>query len=159
MARLKIVQKKSKLMPLLPHKLLINGRMVGLMQQAEVAVEMPAGEYRITIQSMIPILSATRTVVVDEGLENVLTFTDREKWWDALFVIDIVMSIAKFFFDLPAPWDLVYKIFTNGYFVLWLVYEWVIRKRYFRLEFAQYARRLTDEAPKEEPLPSGCEDR
>ena len=30
--------------------------------------------------------------------------------------------------------NLIYNIVTNGYFAVWLIYEWVIRKRYFRIQ-------------------------
>ena len=43
-------------------------------------------------------------------------------------------DFIKGLFHLAAPWTWVYEIFTNGYFVAWIVYEWVIRKKYFRME-------------------------
>lgn len=107
------------------------------MQTPRVNVEIPAGIFRVTIQSMIPILSATKEIKVDGGVQNILIVSDREKWWDLLFVVDLVLWCADFLFHLPQPWDLVYDIFTNGYFVLWFLYEWLIRKRYFRLEYCQ----------------------
>ena len=35
---------------------------------------------------------------------------------------------------LIAPWTRIYEIFTNGYFILWLFYEWKIRKNYDALK-------------------------
>ena len=35
---------------------------------------------------------------------------------------------------LIAPWTRIYEIFTNGYFILWLLYEWKIRKKYYALK-------------------------
>jgi len=134
---LRIIQKRAKFGLAIPHKLWINGRMLGIMKDKEVNIEMPAGLYTVTIQSMFPFLSATTQVRVGEGAVNVLSFHDREKWWDYLFTIDMVLWIAEFFFTLPAPWGLVYKICTNGYFVIWLLYEWIIRKRYFLFETYQ----------------------
>lgn len=118
----------------IPHKILINNQMIGIMKTPEVTINLPAGMYLITIQSIVPLLSASSPIMVNEDVLNVLAFHDREKIWDSLFVIDIILWCADFFFTLPHPWGLVYKIFTNGYFVLWLIYEWIIRKKYFRIE-------------------------
>ena len=135
---LTIVQKKSRLMPALPHKLVVNNQVVGIMKGAETNVELPAGQYNIMIQSMLPFFSASMDVTVHSGVRNVLTFSDREKIWDALLVVDMVLWVAELFFELPSPWGIVYQVFTNGYLVAWLVYEWMIRKRYCRMDFGTY---------------------
>lgn len=137
MAQLKIIAKRNKFSINIPHKILINNIFIGIMNTKEINIEMPPGSYDVKVQSMVPLISSHRQLVVHEGVDNILTFEDREKWWDILFVIDIVLWCADFFFTLPAPWDLAYDIFTNGYFVLWLIYEWIIRKKYFRMEFVQ----------------------
>ena len=85
------------------------------------------------IQSMIPFIYAEKEIGVKRGA-NTVTFSDREKFWDILFTIDLVLVIVKLFITLPDNLDLIYKIVTNGYFAIWLIYEWVIRKRYFRIE-------------------------
>lgn len=118
----------------IPHKILINGQLIGIMKDPRVAVEMPAGEYDITGQSMIPYFSGTQHVEVQARQETTLSFGDREQIWDALFVVDIVLWVVKRFLHLASPWTWIYEIFTNGYFVLWLIYEWRIRNRYFRFE-------------------------
>ncbi len=138
MPTLTIIQKKSRLMPALPHKLVVNNQVVGIMKGTETNVELPAGQYNIMIQSMLPFFSASMDVTVHSGVRNVLTFSDREKIWDALLVVDMVLWVAELFFELPSPWDVVYQVFTNGYLVAWLVYELVIRKRYFRMNFGTY---------------------
>lgn len=124
-------------MPALPHKVLVNGRLVGIMQQTSVNIEMPRGEYRVKIQSMVPLLSAERTIVVGEGVDNVLSFYDREGAWDALFWVALVAEIVHCFVSLSPTWNIVYHVFDDGFFLAWLLYEWCIRKRYFRLEFWQ----------------------
>ena len=134
MARLTIVQKRGKFSFNIPHKLLIDGRFVGIMKAKKVSVEMPMGEYAITIQSMIPFISASQRVTLSPRSETTLEFSDREKWWDALFVVDIVLWTIKRFLHLAAPWTWIYEVFTNGYFLLWLLYEWRIRKHYFKFQ-------------------------
>ena len=120
MAVLRIIQKRTKFSMNIPHKVAINGQVLGVMQTPEINIQMPAGTYVLTIQSLIPFLSASQHIHVQEGVINCAEFHDREKWWDYLFIIDIALWFADFFFTLPHPWGLVYKIFTNGYFVVWL---------------------------------------
>lgn len=150
MATLSIIQEKSKLMPQIPHKLLINGQLVGILQGTKTEINIPAGTFRLTIQSMIPFFSASRMVHIEEGLENTLQFKDRERWWDVLFTLDIILWIVHLFVSQPEEWDLTYEIFTNGYLILWLGYEWLIHKKYFRLEFFQSVRKH-DISAEEEP--------
>ena len=125
-------------MPAIPHKILINNSLVGIMSTPEINITLPKGEYQITIQSMIPFFSASQWINVQSGVRNVLTFHDREKWWDMLLYLDLILWVAEIFFTLPSPWDTVYSIFTNGYFAIWILYEFIIRKKYFRLEFSTY---------------------
>ena len=122
-------------MPPLPHLIFINGQFVGQMPKDEAHIEMPAGTFDIRIQSMLRWFSSTQRVQVQAGVSNVLTFTDREGLWDALFVVDIILEIVSHFITLPHPWNVVYKILTWGYFIAWLAYEWAIRKHYFRTTF------------------------
>ena len=134
MSILYIVQRRGKFSFNIPHKLLIDGQFIGIMKDKKVSIEMPMGEYLITIQSMIPFISASQRVSLSPRSETTLEFSDREKWWDVLFVVDIVLWVVKRFLHLAAPWTWIYEIFTNGYFLLWLLYEWRIRKRYFKFE-------------------------
>lgn len=138
MARLIIKQQRGKLSMSIPHKILVDGMFIGIMKGRQVIVELPYGQYDITIQSMIPYFSSTAHVQVSLHQDTVLSFSDREQWWDALFVVDIILWIVKRFMHLSAPWTWIYEIFTNGYFVLWLVYEWCIRKQYFKMEIEHF---------------------
>jgi hypothetical protein len=134
MARLTLVQKRGKFALSLPHKILIDGHLLGVMKDREVSVEMPAGAYDITVQSMVPMISATQHVELPLRGEVRLEFSDREQVWDALFVVDVVLWVVKRFLHLASPWTWLYEVFTNGYFVLWLIYEWRIRNHYFKFE-------------------------
>ena len=118
----------------LPHKIYFNGQLLGIMQRKEIQLKgIPEGKYSLKIQSMIPFIYAEKEIGVKRGA-NTITFSDREKFWDILFTIDLVLVIVKLFITMPDNLDLIYKIVTNGYFAIWLIYEWVIRKRYFRIE-------------------------
>ena len=118
----------------LPHKIFFNGQLLGIMQRKEIQVkDIPEGRYRLKIQSMIPFLFAEKEIEIKRG-ENTVTFSDREKFWDILFTIDLVLVVVKWFITLPDNINLIYNIVTNGYFAVWLIYEWVIRKRYFKIQ-------------------------
>jgi hypothetical protein len=118
----------------LPHKIYFNGQLLGIMQRKEIQVkDIPEGVYRLKIQSMIPFLFAETEITVKRG-ENTVIFSDREKFWDILFTIDLLLVIVKWFITLPDNINLIYSIVTNGYFAVWLAYEWIIRKRYFRIQ-------------------------
>ena len=132
MATLTIVQKRGKFSMAIPHNILVDGHLLGIMKERQVAIELPAGSYEITIQSMFPFISAKQRVDIVPRQSLTLSFSDREQWWDALFVVDIVLWIVKRFLHLASPWTWIYEIFTNGYFVIWLIYEWRIRNNYFR---------------------------
>ena len=135
MPRLIISQKKKgKLNFSIPHYILINGKMLGLMKDPSVTIEVPPATFEVRIQSMFKWFYSAAVVTTHDETDTFIEFTDREMWWDALFVVDIVLWCVKGVFHLAAPWTWIYEIFTNGYFVAWLIYEWVIRKRYFKLD-------------------------
>lgn len=137
MSQLVIIQKRGKFAINIPHKILIDGQFVGIMKDKQVAIEMPMGRYAITVQSMFPFISATQMVEIQPYSHLTLEFSDREQVWDALFVLDIILWLIKRFLHLAAPWTWLYEIFTNGYFVLWLIYEWSIRKKYFKFKISE----------------------
>ena len=130
---LTISKECSELMAKLPNRIIINGRIVGVMQQKTVSLRIPKGEYNIMIQSFIPFLYSSDEVEIQTGVENVVSFKNRERIWDILFSIDLVLWIAGFFVTLPAPWDMVYEVATNVFLAVWLVYEFCIRKKYYRI--------------------------
>lgn len=135
MPRLVITQKKrGKFALRIPHYILINGRMIGLMRDESVTLNVPPATFELRIQSVFRWFFSSAVVSTHEGTVTHIDFSDREKWWDILFVIDIILWCVKRFLNLAAPWTWIYEIFTNGYFVAWLIYEWSIRKRYFRLD-------------------------
>ena len=133
-SKLVIRCKMGKMMSRLPRKIWVSGQCIGVMQQPEVSILMPPGVYQITIQSIIPYFSASETIQLLPDKTKSLEFRDRERGWDILFGIDIVLWIVKRFLHLAAPWTWIYEIFTNGYFILWLLYEWKIRKKYYALK-------------------------
>lgn len=143
---LTISKECSALMAKLPNRIIINGRIVGIMQQKTISIRIPKGVYNIIIQSPIPFLYASDEVEIQTSVENVVSFKNRERIWDILFTIDLVLWIAGFFVTLPAPWDMVYEIATNVFLALWLIYEFCIRKKYYRI--TQYKKMLSQQENK-----------
>lgn len=133
MGALTLKDKTSKMGMTLPHKIYFNDKLLGIMQKKEVEVkDIPVGKYKLKIQSMFPFIFSEQYIDIKKG-QNAVIFCDREKFWDILFTIDLILMVVHWFVHLPDNIDLIYKVVTNGYFILWLVYEFIIRKRYFRI--------------------------
>ena len=131
--KLTIIKDCSSFMAKLPNKIFINGRLVGIMQQKKVSIMIPQATYSIMIQSPIPFLYATDMVEIEPQVENIVTFRNRERIWDILFSIDLILWISGFFVSLPSPWNMIYEISTNAFLVIWLIYEFCIRKKYYHI--------------------------
>lgn len=129
-----IISPRGRLMGLLPHYLLVGGQLLGVMRGGEVRVSLPSGTYIVTIRSMYKFIESTVEVNVAEGETKRLTFADRDKYWNWLFNLDLVLWVMKRIVHVPAPWGTVYEIVSNGFFAIWLLRLWIIRKRYFKIE-------------------------
>ena len=137
MARLIIIQKKRKFTPMLPHKILIGGQMLGLMRTPSVTINMPQGIYEVTVQSVFPFIRTSATVKVDEGVDNVMEFEDKEKYWDVVFSLDMILWAASLFIELQKPYSTIYHIVSEVLFLIWLIHIIVVRKKYFRISTFQ----------------------
>ena len=137
MARLIIIQKKRKFTPMLPHRILIGGQMLGLMRTPSVAINMPQGIYEVTVQSVFPFIRTSATVKVDEGVDNVMEFEDKEKYWDIVFSLDMILWAASLFIELQKPYSTIYHIVSEVLFLIWLIHIIVVRKKYFRISTFQ----------------------
>ena len=76
-------------------------------------------------------LSATETIRVSNEGYNCLDFKDKERWWDIVFGIDLAVWFVTLFLTIPHPWDIVYHVLSDGFFVAWLIRLFVVRKRYY----------------------------
>lgn len=135
-----IVRHKERLPLPMPYIIAINGRNIGIMRGREIRVEgIPAGRYEITVKCGLLtkkreyMVSGTKEVDIVDNETVTVSFRNHETIWNILFDIDLVLWIAEFFITLPEPWNMVYKIASDGFFVLWMIRVFVIRKRYFRL--------------------------
>lgn len=133
MALLTISSKRKQLVNL-PHYLLIDGQLLGLMKGKLVNIQLPAGNYEITVRSAYKFIESTIAVQIGDEECKKVVFSDREKFWNWLFNLDLVLWLIKRFITIPAPWGGIYEIVSNGFFAIWLLRIWIIRKRYFKLE-------------------------
>lgn len=121
-------------MGMIPHYLLINGQMLGIVKGGEVHINVLPGIYKITIRSMYKIIEGSAEVYVPINETKRLTFSDKDKIWNWLFNTDLILWILKRIIHVPEPWGTIYEIVSNGFFVIWLLRIWIIRKRYFAIK-------------------------
>ena len=139
MARITLHRKPLLKKLMMPYWVFINGQPLGIMQGESVSIELPEGTYRVGVKLLFKIWKWQLGI----GVENVITttepvpanvrITDRERLWNILFDIDLVVWIASFFFTLPYPWNVVYHALSDGFFILWIARIIIIRNRYFKL--------------------------
>lgn len=115
----------------MPHYLLINGLLLGIIKGKEVCIQVQPGTYKITVRSMYKFIEGSTEVSVSVDETKRLTFSDRDKWWNWLFNFDLVLWIIKRVIHVPEPWGTVYEVVSNGFFAIWLLRIWIIRKAYF----------------------------
>ena len=140
MARLTLHRKPIFKKFMLPLVVFVNGQPIGMMSGESVSIEMPEGTYDIAVKLMFQLWSwrfgigGDRIVSVVEELPTSLEITDRERLWNILFDIDLVIWMASFFFTLPSPWNIVYHALSDGFFALWIARLIIIRDRYYKLK-------------------------
>ena len=123
----------------IPYWMFINGQPIGIMRGKEANIQLPEGNYNIGVKIVFALwkwhfsIGSETQIALTEGKETKLLITDKERWWNILFDIDLVLWLAKLFFELPHPWNIVYEIVSNGFFALWLARIWFIRDRYFKI--------------------------
>ena len=130
--------------PKLPHAVFINGYYAGMVKDGDLRIEIPAGSYSLKVQfgGLIPLgksgktldlsVSSTAQVQVPQEGDVLCEFHDRERLWNILFDIDLILWVVSWFVTLPP----LYKILSDAFFVIWLVRLVVIRKRYYRINIS-----------------------
>lgn len=123
----------------IPYWVFINEQPVSIMQSKKVNIQKPPGQYDLSIRIILALwkwqfqIKVEKKVILHEGQHLDLKITDRERWWNILFDIDLFFWIAKLFFELPYPWNTIYEVVSNGFFVLWAIRIWYIRNNYFKI--------------------------
>lgn len=124
----------------LPYFIYINGQLAGYMRGDEIRGSLPAGRYLVEIRLPLRLLrwdvslSACAQLETDGHETLTLIFRDRERWWDLLFTIDLIFYLFSFFVTIPSPWNVVCHVLSDGFFLVWLVRLWRIRRNYFNID-------------------------
>lgn len=138
---LTIRQKRHWYEPKLPHAVFLNGFYAGTLKDDQLQGEVPPGNYALRVQfgGQIPIgnkgknidlsVSSTEQVEVPPNSEVLCEFHDRERLWNILFDIDLILWIVSLFITMPP----LYKILSNAFFVIWLVRLVLIQKKYYKI--------------------------
>lgn len=123
----------------LPLWVFINGQPLGLMRGESVTIELPQGCYNVGVKLLFQLwklkfgIGGSCIVTATEEVPAIMEIRDREKIWNILFDIDLVVWLASLFFNLPSPWNIVYHILSDGFFILWIIRLILIRNRYYQL--------------------------
>lgn len=121
----------------IPFFVSVNDKIIGGTRNDMVQIEMPKGSYKLGVQYIFPLwkwnftLSSDMNFSIDDNETAEYEFFHKEIIWDILFDIDLLFWLAEFFIELPHPWNIVYKVCSNGFFIIWLLRLVLIRKRYF----------------------------
>lgn len=142
MASLIITHKRSRFSFRLPYQIAINSITIGVMTTDEVRLNLPAADYEVCVRfgSIIPVgkrqldlsLSSTRRLRLSDNATTHLLFEDKERWWNILFDIDLVMWIVSLIITIPSPWNIVYHVSSDIIFIIWLVRLISVRKHYYK---------------------------
>lgn len=139
MARITLHRKPLLKKIMMPYWVFINGQPIGIMRGESVSIELPEGTYRIGVKLLFKIwkwqfgIGGENVITASELIPANVRITDRERLWNILFDIDLVVWIASFFFTLSTPWNVVYHALSDGFFIVWVVRIIIIRNRYFKL--------------------------
>ena len=129
----------------LPHAVFINGQFLGMVKDRDVRVIAPAGSYSLRVQfgGRIPIgkrgkgidlsVSSTEQVQLSPQQETVCEFHDRERIWNLLFDIDLIVWVVSLFVTMPP----LYRIISDVFFAVWLVRLIIIRKKYYKIKVVE----------------------
>ncbi len=154
-----IITRKQKDYFKMPYQVIINGQLVGMMRTPQARLRLPAGYYTVTIRTggFVPVgkkgktidmtLSSTKTIQIADSGYNCLDFKDSGRWWDVVFTIDLVVWLISLFLTIPHPWNIVYHVLSDGFFVAWLIRLFFVRKRYYTMTS------YTTDTPPEEVKP------
>lgn len=146
---LSIQWRRQPLEPRLPHLIFIDGHYAASMQGEQLSLLLPPGDYSLRIQcgGRLPLrllsrithaersvdlsVSSTTPLHIDRNTrETTIVFRDRERLWNLLFDIDLVVWLVSLFVTFPS----FYRIVSDAFFAIWLIRLIVIRKRYYKIE-------------------------
>ena len=84
------VKPKKKHLVELPHYVLVNDQVLGLVKGQVVRIHLPAGSYKVTVRSVYKFIEGSAMVEVGDDETVTCMVSDHEKWWNILFNVDTV---------------------------------------------------------------------
>ena len=131
--------------PRLPHAVFLDGLYAGMLKDDQLQINAPRGSYELKVQfgGCVPIgksgktidisVSSTKQIEVSQTGDVECVFHDRERLWNILFDIDLIVWVVSLFVTMPP----LYSILSNAFFAIWLVRLMLIRKRYYKITINQ----------------------
>lgn len=119
----------------------LDGLYAGMLKDDRLQLNAPRGKYELKVQfgGRVPIgksgrsidmsVSSTKPIVVPSTGDVEYVFHDRERLWNLLFDIDLIVWVVSWFVTMPP----LYKILSDAFFALWLVRLILIRKKYYKI--------------------------
>ncbi len=119
----------------------LDGLYAGMLKDDRLQLNAPRGKYELKVQfgGRVPIgksgrsidmsVSSTKPIVVPSTGDVEYVFHDRERLWNLLFDIDLIVWVVSWFVTMPP----LYKILSDAFFAVWLVRLILIRKKYYKI--------------------------
>ena len=135
---LHIHQKTDRLTLPLPYWVFIDNHPMGIMKR-NGNIQLPNGTYSLGIWLVFRLWKwelrlgrDTRIMMLNDDLN--VEFWHDEPVWDTIFNIDLVFWLFTCFFDIQSPWNILYHVLSDGFFILWLLRLWKKRKEYLTID-------------------------
>lgn len=119
----------------------LDGLYAGMLKDDRLQLNAPRGKYELKVQfgGRVPIgksgrsidmsVSSTKPIEVPSTGDAEYVFHDRERLWNLLFDIDLIVWVVSWFVTMPP----LYKILSDAFFAVWLVRLILIRKKYYKI--------------------------
>lgn len=132
--------------PRFPHAVFLDGLYAGMLKDGQLQLNAPHGKYDLKNQfgGRVPIgksrksidisFSSTKQIEVPSNGDVECVFHDRERLWNILFDIDLIVWVVSWFVVMPP----IYRILSDAFFVVWLVRLVLIRKKYYKIKTMHY---------------------
>lgn len=132
------LHRKQRTKLALPYWVFVNGQAVGIMRTPEVSIMLPEGTFDIAVRLVFGFgkwtfgIGGERTITTSATPMHI-SISDKERWWNFFFDLDLVVWLVGCFIDFLQPWDVVYHVLSEGFFAIWLLRIFIRRRRYFIL--------------------------
>jgi len=138
---LHLSQRTSKVTLPLPYWVFIDGHPIGVVKR-KADVRLNNGTYTLGIWLVFRFWrwearlgKDIRLLMLNEDVS--VEFWHSEPVWDTIFNIDLVLWLITLFSEIPHPWNIIYHILSDGFFLIWLIRLWMKRKEYLTIKISE----------------------